>query len=250
MTDLATFKSAALTHALRKCELFAGLHPEDMEKIVAITIPKSLEKGAYLFRQGEPSEGFYVVQRGAINVHRVNPAGKEQVIHIFRPGESLAEASLAMLEGYPADGCAAEPSQVLLVQKSGFLGLIKNHPELALRMLTSMALHLRVLVGQIEDMALKDVETRLASWLLKRCPDSASAQSVTLELSSTKRLLAAELGTVSETLSRGFSKFREQDLLSVKGKSITIKNPRRLKEFLAARLGGNKTGLAAEPAAA
>ena len=126
---------------------------------------------------------------------------------------------------------------VLMVQKAGILGLIKGQPELALRMLSSMALHLRVLVGQIEDITLKDVETRLANWLLKRCPDTEASTAVVIELTSTKRVLAAELGTVSETLSRTFSKLREQDLIHVRGKAVTVLSPARLKEFLARRMG-------------
>ena len=236
MSALSEYKIIGMTHALRSCQLFAGLPPADLEKIVPITALKSLEKNDYLFRQGEPSQGFYIVQRGAINVHRVNAAGKEQVIHIFRAGESLAEASLATQVGYPADARAVEPSQVLLIQKAGILDLIKNQPELALRMLGAMALHLRVLVGQIEDLSLKDVETRMANWLLKRCPNADSSEPVMIHLSSTKRVLAAELGTVSETLSRTFSKFREQKLISVKGSTVTIHDPLRLKAFVAARM--------------
>src|SRR4030095_5005940 len=120
-----------------------------------VTVVKPLEKGEYLFHEGDPAQGFYVVQRGAVNVHRVNAAGKEQVIHVFRAGESFAEASLATDRGYPADARAVEPSQVLMVQKSGFLALLKRQPELALRMFASMSAHLRVLVGQIEDLTLK-----------------------------------------------------------------------------------------------
>lgn len=235
MSAISDLKNVGVTYTLRSCQLFQGLPPNDLEQIAQITLVKSLEKGEYLFRQGETSHGFYIVQRGAVNVHRVNAAGKEQVIHIFRPGESFAEASLATMIGYPADARAVEASQVLLVQKSGFLELVKRQPELALRMLSSMALHLRVLVGQIEDVTLKDVETRLANWLLKRCPDPNSPAPVNVALTSTKRVLAAELGTVSETLSRTFAKLKEQELIAVKPKSVTVRNPGKLREFLEAR---------------
>ena len=232
MSATTEYKKVGITYTLRTAQLFQGLSQSDLEQIAEITILKTLERGEYLFRQGDPSHGFYVVQRGAINVHRVNAAGKEQVIHIFRPGESLAEATLATNLGYPADGRAIDSSSVLLVQKAGFLDLIKRQPELALRMLASMALHLRVLVGQLEDVTLKDVETRLANWLLKRCPNPNSSEPVSVELASTKRVLAAELGTVSETLSRTFAKFREQDLIKVAGKSVIVRNPSKLKELL------------------
>ena len=234
---LVELKQAALYRTLRACQLFAGLPPDDLSAIARIAVPKTVEKSVYLFREGQPSLGFYVVQRGAINVHRVNALGKEQVIHIFRAGESLAEATLAMATGYPADARAIEPSQVLLVEKSGFLQLVKRQPELALRMLAGMSMRLRTLIGQIEDLTLKDVETRLANWLLKRCPDPGSGQSVRVELTTTKRVLAAELGTVSETFSRTLAKFREQNLVTTTGKTCVVLSPARLSALLRRNLG-------------
>jgi CRP/FNR family transcriptional regulator len=234
---LAEFKQTAIVNTLRGCQLFAGLAPVDLNSIAEVTVLKALERGDYLFREGDPSHGFYIVQKGAINVHRVSPSGKELVIHIFRTGESFAEATLATLSGYPADARAVEPTQVLLVQKAGFLALVKRQPELALRMLGSMSLHLRDLVGQLEDMTLKDVETRLANWLIKRCPDPNSTQPVVVELRTTKRVLAAELGTVSETFSRTLAKFQQQKLVSVKGKALTILTPANLRALLRRHLG-------------
>jgi len=235
---LVELKNAMTVNTLRGCRLFAGLPPEDLEKIALITTTKALATGEYLFREGEVTRGFYIVQQGAINVHRVNAAGKEQVIHIFRPGESFAEAALATERGYPADARAVEASQILMVQKDGILALIKRQPEFALRMLASMSGHLRVLVGQLEDLTLKDVETRLANWLLKRCPPPHQSTPVKIKLGTTKRTLAAELGTVSETFSRTLAKFRDQSLILVEGQVITILSPLRLAKLLENNLGG------------
>ena len=235
--SLAGLKQAAIANSLRSCRLFAGLAPADLEQIAAITLVKAVDKDAYVFHEGQPAHGFYLVQKGAVNVHRVNAAGKEQVIHVFRAGESFAEAALATETGYPADARALESSQVLLVQKAGFLGLLKRQPELALRMLASMSLHLRTLVGQLEDLTLKDVETRLAHWLVKRCPDPEGQTPVPIVLVMTKRVLAAELGTVSETFSRTLAKFRAQGLISVKGKTVTVLYPARLAALLRQNLG-------------
>jgi CRP/FNR family transcriptional regulator len=196
-----------------------------------------LKKGEYLFQEGAKSEGFYVMQTGAINVHRVNMAGKEQTICVFHAGESFAEASLATSTGYPAAARAIEPSTVLLVPKNDFIELLRKHPELALRMLGSMSQHLRVLVGLLDDLTLKDVETRLCNWLLKRCPMPLPNEPVSFQLDRTKRVLAAEMGTASETLSRTFAKLREQKLVRVKGKIITISRPGELERLLRRHLG-------------
>jgi len=235
--SLAEFKTAAIVNTLRGCQLFTGLPLPDLQNIAACCALKNLEKGDYLFHEGDPAHGFYVIQRGAVNVHRVTAAGKEQIIHVFRTGDSFAEAALATPMGYPADARALEPTQVLLVQKAGILELLKRQPELALRMLGSMSSHLRVLVSQLEDLTLKDVETRLANWLVKRCPQPQSETPVKIELTMTKRVLAAELGTVSETFSRTLAKFREQKLLAVKGKTVTILSPARLSALLRRNLG-------------
>jgi CRP/FNR family transcriptional regulator len=228
---------AAVSNTLRACQLFAGLSSADLDRVAAIARLRSLDTDEYLFHEGDPSTGFYVVQSGVVNVHRVNAAGKEQVIHLFRRGESFAEATLATERGYPADARALEATQVLYIQKSGFLGVLKSQPELALRMLGSMSLRLRTLVAQLEDLTLKDVETRLANWLLKRCPDPPGGDPARVNLETTKRVLAAELGTVSETLSRTLAKFREQGLITVSGRTITIHRPADLSELLQRQLG-------------
>src|ERR1051326_4581473 len=130
---LGELRNIGVINSLRSCQIFNGLAPADLEKIAAITAIKPLDKGEYLFHEGDPASGFYIVQTGAVNVHRVNAAGKEQVIHVFRAGESFAEAALASERGYPADARAVESTQVMLVQKGGFLELVSRQPELALR---------------------------------------------------------------------------------------------------------------------
>ncbi len=182
---------------------------------------RAVPKDSYLFREGDSSEGFYVVQRGALNVHRVSATGKEQVIYVFRAGDSMAEASLASATGYPASARAIESSSVVVVPKGPFISLLGRRPDLALRMLGSMSQHLRVLVGLVEDLTLKDVETRFLNWLVKRCPHGATG-AVNIELGSTKRVLAAELATSSETLSRTFAKLRAEKLIEMRGAMVCV----------------------------
>lgn len=220
-TEVSRLRNAAIAATLRSCQLFNGLPAEDLDVIAGFAVLRNVAKDSYLFREGDAAEGFYVVQKGAINVHRVSPTGKEQVIHVFRPGESLAEAALATEHGYPANGRAVEASGVIVVPKGPFIGMLGRRPDLALRMLGSMSQHLRVLVGLVDDLTLKDVETRFLNWLLKRCGRNDRGRA-TVQLGSTKRVLAAELGTSSETLSRTFAKLRDEGVLDVRGAAVEI----------------------------
>ena len=128
-------------------------------------------------------------------------------------------------------------SNVLLVPKRDFLQLLSKRPELALRMLGSLSQHLRVLVSLVDDFTLKDIETRLANWLLKRCPQPIANSPQMIQLEATKRVLASEMGTTSETLSRTLAKFRKLKLLGMSGSTITITQPRELQRLLQRHLG-------------
>jgi CRP/FNR family transcriptional regulator, dissimilatory nitrate respiration regulator len=230
----ADLKLTGLVSSLRCCQLFTGLPGEDLAAIAGFIQVLRLAKDDALFHEGESSRGFYVVQTGAINVHRVSAAGKEQVIHVFRAGESFAEAALASPTGYPANARAVEPSTVLLIPKAPVLELIGRRPDLALRMLGSMSAHLRVLVGALDDLTLKDVETRLLNWLVKH---GRGARGGLIQLPGTKRVLAAELGTSSETLSRTLARLRDERLITVAAKSITVHDAARLEAMLRRNLG-------------
>jgi CRP/FNR family transcriptional regulator, dissimilatory nitrate respiration regulator len=219
----AALRVAAIAATFRSCQLFSGLPTSDLEAIASFSVLRSVPKGGYLFREGDRSEGFYVVQKGAINVHRVSAAGKEQVIYVFRRGESFAEASLASERGYPANARAIESSGVILIPKAPVLALLARRPDLGLRMLGSMSQHLRVLVGLVEDLTLKCVETRFLNWLVRRVPPGTQGEAL-VQLGSTKRILAAELGTSSETLSRTFARLRDIGLVEIDGATIRIRN--------------------------
>ncbi len=233
----ADLRVAALVNTLHTCPLFAGLPQEDLEGIAAFSRLQTYGKGEYVFRAGEPSVGFYVVRTGTINVHRIGANGKEQVIHLFREGESFAEAALASETGYPADARAIEASDLILVPKTEMLQWVKRRPDLALRMLASMSQHLRVLVSSLDDLTLKDVETRVLNWLVKRCPKPLGAKPVSIELGMTKTMLAAELSTRGETLSRTLAKLREEKLIAIHGKRVEVLQPLVLQKLLLAHLG-------------
>jgi CRP/FNR family transcriptional regulator len=235
--DQSGCRQLVRTKALGACKLFDGLPREALAAVAGFVVTRRLAKGDYLFHEGDRAEGFYVVQSGAINVHRVSALGKEQTIAIFHAGQSFAEAALAGEHGYPADARAIETSTLLLVPKVDFLELLRDRPELALRMLGSMSQHLRALVGLLDDLTLKDVESRLANWLLKRCPYPLTPKPATIRLSQTKRVLAGELGTTSETLSRTLARFRIQKLVAVQGKNITVIQPLQLDHLLRRNLG-------------
>jgi CRP/FNR family transcriptional regulator len=229
--ESSALSDAACLAALRSCRLFGSLRPDDLRRIADFSHLRRVAKGVFLFHEGEPTHGFYIVRSGAIHVHRIAPDGREKSIHLFRAGESLAEATLAEGLGYPAHACAVEASVVVFVPRDDFLDLLKQRPDLSIKMLASMSQHLRVLVNALDDMNRKDVETRLAHWLLRRCPRDAGEAPVDIHLDVTKTVLAAELRVRQETLSRALQRLREANLIATQGRQITLTDPPRLRRL-------------------
>lgn len=221
---------------LQLCRMFHALPEDDLLRLAKIVDVRTHDKGEYLFREGDPSEGFYVVQTGAVNVHRVGPDGREKVIYIFREGESFGEATLAGQGGYPAHALVLEQSRLLYIPREGFLGLIRERPEFAMRILASMSQHLRILVNSLDDMACRDLETRLAYWLLRRCPVPRTAEPVELQLDVSKTTLAAEMHVRQETLSRVLQRWKTMNFIESSGRKIIIHNPIALETMIQQRL--------------
>ncbi|BCU78965.1 Crp/Fnr family transcriptional regulator [Luteolibacter sp. LG18] len=228
MHDPELIRLAALASSLQRATIFSGLPETDLQRVAGYSRVVPLKKNEILFREGDPVEGFYVVTKGLIKAYRIGDGGREQLIHLIHAGESFAEPAVAGLPGYPAHTRALEKSEVVLIHGKSFLDHLRDQSDLALRMLASLSRHLHDLVSTIENYKLRDAETRLLHWLLRRCGGSATAS---IELGIRKGVLASELGTRQETLSRIFAKLRDEDLIEVKARSIEVPDVPRLRRM-------------------
>lgn len=229
MSSPDLIRTAALAQELRNSSIFSGLEAGELLQIAAYSVRVSLAKNQILFREGDAVIGFYVVIKGAIKAYRINGAGREQVIHLIHEGGSFAEPAVAGLPGYPAHTRALEPTEVVLIRSQPFLDHLKVNTDLALRMLASLSRHLHELVTTIEGYRLRDAETRLLHWLLRQAGDGG--EPVSIELGIPKSVLASELGTRQETLSRLFAKLGKTGALKVEGKIILIEKPALLRRI-------------------
>lgn len=223
-----------MVQTMRKTPMFKDLDASILDNFVRGCHLQKLAKGSYLFHEGEATSGFFVVHSGAVNVHRVTEDGREQVIRVFYPGESLGEVVIVGDQSYPASAKTTEASQVILIPTVFFREQTSSNPDFALRILASMSLHLRYLIETVEGLKLKQAESRVIKWLLRQLeeiPDAARWNpEITLPLA--KHLLASQLGITSETLSRVFARLRAQELIAIDGKRITFLQPGALREFL------------------
>jgi CRP/FNR family transcriptional regulator len=200
--------------------LFAGLPQDQLESIQNIIVEKEFGKGETIFSEGEEGAGFYVVSQGMVKIFKVSLEGKEQIIHIFGSGEAFGEVPVFMGENYPANAVAIKKSRLLFFPRVAFVNLIMQNPSLSLNMLAVLSMRLRQLAAQIENLSLKEVPGRLASYLILLSREQDQTRSILLTIS--KSQLASLLGTIPETLSRILAKMSSRNLIEVNGKEITL----------------------------
>jgi CRP/FNR family transcriptional regulator, dissimilatory nitrate respiration regulator len=207
--------------------LFAGLSKSQYEALLRIGVRRSCRKGERIFSEGDEGTGFYVVIAGRVKISKVSADGKEQILHLFGPGEPFGEVSVFTGQGFPADAAAAVQTGLLFFPRAAFVALIKQDPTLALNMLAQLSLRLRHFAGLIEDLSLKEVPGRLAKYLLYISGDGNHG----VELDISKGQLASLLGTIPETLSRILAKMNREGLIRSQGAHIGIIDRRGLEEI-------------------
>lgn len=200
--------------------LFNGLPEDQIAAIKQITIEKQVNKGQIIFSEGDQGKGFFVVAEGRVKVFKVSTEGKEQILHIFGRGQPFGEVPVFEGQRFPANAQAIEKTRVLFFPRAAIVNLIAANPSLALNMLAVMSKKLRQFAVQIENLSLKEMPARLASYLIYLAEEQAQDEVVTLKIS--KGQLASLLGTIPETLSRIFAKLSGQNLIRVDGKKITL----------------------------
>ena len=211
--------------------LFSGLAEEQLQELAMIVIDQMFRRGQTIFLEGEEGNGFFVVISGKVKVYKLSPDGKEQILHIFGPGEPFAEVPVFAGQRFPANAEALEESRLFFFPRAAFLELIRRHPSLALNMLAVMSRRLRQLAGLVEDLSLKEVPARLAAYILYQSERQQGA--VEFELEIAKGQLASLLGTIPETLSRILAKMVKEGLIESSGPRIKIRQRAGLQELAA-----------------
>lgn len=213
--------------------LFGGLPGEQIRELADIAVEQKCRKGQSLFSEGSRATGFYVITAGRFKIFKLSLEGKEQILHIFGPGEIFGEVPVFAGGRYPAHAEALEPGTVLFFARDAFIDLVRREPAVALNMLGILSRRLRQFTHLIEDLSLREVPGRLAAYLLFLSDRRGKDASDTLELEITKGQLASLLGTIPETLSRILARMTQTGAIEVDGRRIRLLD-RGILESLAA----------------
>jgi CRP/FNR family transcriptional regulator len=206
---------------IARAPLFRDLSERDVSELASIARKVRYERDQMIFWQDSPAEGFYVVVSGRIKVFKLSFEGREQILHLFGPGEPIGEVPVFSGGTFPANAQALEDSDLVFFPRDKLRELFAHNPSLAMNMLAVLAQRLREFTQLIEDLSLKELPSRLAAYLLhQRQATGTDEDVVTLDVS--KGILSKILGTSQETLSRVLRRMSEAGLIDVNRRDIRI----------------------------
>jgi len=216
---------------LSRVALFGDLSEEELHALAHRTVKQHLKAGEILFAEGDPCQGFYVVESGEMKIFKTAASGREQVLTVDGAGNSIAEIPVFDGGPYPASAIANVDTTLLFVSKRDFRALILEHPDVALKVLKNVGLRLRRLVGLIEELSFTTVRNRLLTLLarLAKTEGQHTARGTEITL-PTNQEMASQIGTVRELVSRNLGRLQAEGLLRLDGKRAIIPDVHALEE--------------------
>lgn len=211
---------------LSKVPFFKDLLKSDHEKILATAIKKKFSQDQFVYFEGDPSVGLYIVESGWIKVSKTSANGREQVIRFVTSNEPINALGLFLDVPNPATAIALEPSTVWIIKQEVAQKLIDDNPIMAKSIIKTLATRIQYLLSLVEDLSLRSVESRLARLLITQ----ASEDTIHRKQWATQTEIAARLGTVTDVLSRVLRKLSEEEIIKVSRHQIKILNLKALEE--------------------
>jgi CRP/FNR family cyclic AMP-dependent transcriptional regulator len=226
VTDLAA--------VLKRTRLLSNLSQPELQMLAKCTVRKLFSAGELLFSEGEPCMGLNIVSHGKVRIFKISVNGREQVLAIEHPGDTVTEIPVFDGGSYPVSAVAIEDTEIAFISRHQFQVFCLEHPEVSLRMLVVVGRRLRRLVGTIEELSFTTIRQRLISTLVRLAQSEGkqTERGLEFQLPSNHQELANQLGTVRELISRNLRRLQAEGLLEVESRRIVIKDMKALAGIL------------------
>jgi len=207
--------------ALRDNRYLQGLPEGILAQLADRTQLLSFADGEFIFQEGQPCEGLYILHTGRVKVFKYSPSGREMIITVLEPGGSFNEVPVFDLGDNPANAAAMLDSDLWLIEAEALRSVVANHPEAAQQIIINLSKNLRMLVGKVAELSFYTVTARLARLLGELPPDQLSG-------SGSQRItqddLAARIGTVREVVARSLKELENCGAIELTRGKISLKD--------------------------
>ncbi len=198
------------------------LNTEEREFLNEVAIEKSFRKDSEIFLEGAYPTGVYILKQGKVKLYHMTSGGSEQILDIHTVGEIFGYRPVLCNESYPVSAKTIEDSQTIFIPRQDFLTLLSRSTNLANSLLRLLSHEFTVWANTISNLAHRTVRDRLLINLLVLTEKYRVKDAWPVEITLSRRDLAALIGTSIETLARTLSKLKKEKLIAVQGRTIVI----------------------------
>jgi len=211
---------------IRLCDGMTAAEVQDLERIARM---QEVKKRQPLYLPGDPSRNVYLLTQGRIILTNIGAGGKVVTVEILEPGDVFGE--LEALERVPRETAAEALGNAVIcvLPWKDFRHYLAKYPNISLKLTQLIGLRLRRTHSRIEDLVCRTVAARLAHLLFEL---SQSEESRGIRTTLTHQDLANLIGCSRETVSNGLGRFRNQGLIRLNGRTVTIVDENGLSTLL------------------
>lgn len=203
--------------------IFHDLSADEKQDIMNSSNQRKFKKGEIIFTPGDSFDDLFVVNKGIVKISKVSSLGKEQILRILKPGDFMGELALFSKSILNNTAEALEKTEICIIQGDKIRGLLIQKPEIAIKFLQKYTERIEETEELIEQIGLRDVEQRLANYLLLEIENNKILNNkgkYEINLPVSKGDLASLIGTTQETLSRKLSLFQDNGWITLKGQRM------------------------------
>lgn len=212
--------------------VFCDLSREHLESIDRAKTTNRYQPRQVIFYEGNKPFGLYCISSGKVKIYKIDPDGHQQIVRLAGPGDVIGYRCLLSDQAYSATAETLEDAEVCFVDKNTFLHVLETHPSTAFHVMSALATDLGRAEQQIVNLTHKNIRERLAELFLvfEKKYGEKVGKNVRLNILLTREELAELIGTTQESLIRLISEFKQDGLIAVDGRAITLLNIPKLVE--------------------
>jgi CRP/FNR family transcriptional regulator len=202
---------------------FDDLAIEDLGVLAGAMVRREYPAGQIVLLEGAASSVLYVVQAGRLKLYKTSTRGREQVLRLLRPGDMFNEVAVFDEGPNPASAQAIEDCTLYLLRRRDLMRFVAERPGIAVATTRTFARRLREALELVEDLAFRDVTSRLAKILLEG-HDGAVPR-------LTHELLAAMAGSRREVVGRALKALSQDGAIRLERGRIHVLDRKVLEQL-------------------
>ncbi|MBI4411955.1 MAG: Crp/Fnr family transcriptional regulator [Deltaproteobacteria bacterium] len=220
------------TCSTRGKSVFCDLSADHLHEIDSAKTTNHYKSHQVIFYEGNQPYGLYCVSAGKIKIYKMDADGHQQIVRLAGPGDIMGYRCLLAGQPYTSSAETLEESEICFVDKKTFFQILGSHPTTAFNVMTLLATDLGRAERQIANMVHKNIRERLAELFLvfKNKYGEKTKKGVKLNITLTREEIAELIGTTQESVIRLISEFKQDNLITVAGREITLLDLPRLTE--------------------